>query len=350
VDRTNIKSFLLTMLIAGAGGAAFAVINFPLAWLLGAMLATTVCSLAGMAVYVPDFLRIMMIAVLGIMLGSVFSPDMIASMANWAVPLVLLGLFVLVVTFLGAAYFRRVAGYDRVTSFFSATPGGMTEMALVAESYGADIRVISLGHAVRVLITVGTIPLWFRFVQGLDVPAMPATGTGFADLELFEIAALTGCGIVGVVLGDLLKIPAGRLVGPMVLSALVHMVGWVHAAPPPSIVAVAQVVIGASIGLRFVGLTMRDLRGIALHAATVSIGFVILAVVCGNLLAPMVDLPSVAMVLALAPGGLSEMSLVALAIGVETAFVSSMHIARIIMIVIAAPLVFRLTHRDVVGK
>jgi hypothetical protein len=46
-------------------------------------------------------------------------------------------------------------------------------------------------------------------------------------------------------------------------------------------------------------------------------------------------------VLAFAPGGLAEMSLIALALGIETAFVATHHVARIAMIVIAAPLVFR---------
>ena len=40
-------------------------------------------------------------------------------------------------------------------------------------------------------------------------------------------------------------------------------------------------------------------------------------------------------------GGLAEMSLIALALGIETAFVATHHVARIGMIVIAAPLVFR---------
>ncbi len=352
MGRDEIKPFLLTLLVAGLGGLLFAMIRFPLAWLMGAMLATTVASIAGMRVWVPQWLRVAMIAVLGIMLGSAFSPEMIADMRRWVMPLVVLALFVLLVTLVGATYFNKVAGYDPVTSYFSATPGGMTEMALVGEQYGADIRVISLGHATRVLITVGTIPVWFRFVEGLDMPVMPATGTGFADLMWVDVLVLLGCGIIGVPLGELLKIPAGRLVGPMLLSALVHMTGLVHVGPPPSVVAVAQIVVGASIGMRFVGLTMKELRGITFHAAVISIIFVLLAALVGSQVGPLVDMQPIAMILALAPGGLSEMSLVALAIGIETAFVSSMHIARIIMIVIAGPFVFRFSHRDakMIGK
>ena len=46
--------------------------------------------------------------------------------------------------------------------------------------------------------------------------------------------------------------------------------------------------------------------------------------------------------LAFAPGGLAEMSLIALALGIDAAYVSSHHVVRIFMIIVAAPLVFRL--------
>lgn len=49
-----------------------------------------------------------------------------------------------------------------------------------------------------------------------------------------------------------------------------------------------------------------------------------------------------AMMLVLAPGGMAEMSLVALGLGVEVAIVASMHIFRIAVVVIAVPPVFRL--------
>ncbi len=56
------------------------------------------------------------------------------------------------------------------------------------------------------------------------------------------------------------------------------------------------------------------------------------------------------LVLAYSPGGLAEMSMMALALGIETAFVATHHMFRILLIVVTAPLVFnflrRLTGQD----
>ncbi len=45
------------------------------------------------------------------------------------------------------------------------------------------------------------------------------------------------------------------------------------------------------------------------------------------------------------PGGLAETSLVALAIGDDPALVAAVHIVRVALVVVAAPLLFRLLER-----
>ena len=57
------------------------------------------------------------------------------------------------------------------------------------------------------------------------------------------------------------------------------------------------------------------------------------------------DLGLQPLILAYSPGGLAEMSLIALALGIETAFVATHHVIRIGLIVISAPLLFRLFER-----
>ena len=53
-------------------------------------------------------------------------------------------------------------------------------------------------------------------------------------------------------------------------------------------------------------------------------------------------IPFASIVLAFSPGGLTEMSLVALALNVDTAFVATHHIVRITVVVMLVPFLFRL--------
>jgi len=50
-------------------------------------------------------------------------------------------------------------------------------------------------------------------------------------------------------------------------------------------------------------------------------------------------------VLAFSPGGLTEMSLVALALEIDTAFVATHHIVRISVVVMAVPFLFKFLNR-----
>ena len=59
-------------------------------------------------------------------------------------------------------------------------------------------------------------------------------------------------------------------------------------------------------------------------------------------LSSLTGLSAQALLLAFVPGGLAEMCLVSMALGVDIAFVSTHHFARIVLVVILAPMAFRL--------
>ena len=332
---------LLTLAIGAAGGALFAWLNLPLAWMLGAMCATTVVALAGLRIGVDPRLRALMVTILGVMLGSTFSPAMIGYVAGWAVAVAVLFVYMPVVTAICYAFFRRVGRFDRTTAYFAAAPGGLNEMIIIGSSMGGDAAAIALVHAVRVLIAVLTIPFYFRLVEHVSVPSL-MPGASFAALTPRDAALLAGAAVAGWVVARLLRVPAAGLVGPMVASAAVHLAGLTASRPPAELVAAAQVVIGSTVGGRFAGYALRKVAGVlamGIVTAAIMLAFTVLFTLA---FADAAGFSLTGMVLALAPGGLAEMSLMALVLGVDTAFVATMHILRIGAVVIIGPAFYRL--------
>ena len=338
------QPMLRTLAIGAAGGAVFSYVDLPLAWMLGAMVATTATSLRGVALTVDKRLRTVMIVILGVMVGSSFTPQVVDSAGDWWPTLGGLAAYLATVLALLYFYFTRVLKLDPVTAYFSATPGGLTEMVIVGAAHGGDDRTIALMHACRVLLVVLVIPIWFRISTG--VVADPAIGAPSLGLIAFDDGVvLLACGVIGVLAGRVVRLPGYVLVGPMLASAAVHASGISSSAPPYQLVAAAQVVMGSAIGARFTGVAVdRMLR--ALGASVVSTA-VMLAVALAfvQILSRSTGTGWAAMVLAYAPGGLPEMTLIALTLGVETAFVATHHVVRIGLIVIGAPLVFALVRR-----
>jgi len=334
---------VLALAIGTAGGLLFHWLRLPLAWMIGAMVFVTVVASAGIPVGMSYRLRSVMIAVLGVMLGSAFTPEIVGHMARWSGSVAALFGYVAIGTALCMAYYRRIAGYDPVTAYFAAAPGGLSEMILMGHAMGGDERAISLSHGARILLIVLIVPFGFRWLGGYE-PGAPM-GAAASTVPLADLAILAACGLLGFFLARLARLPSAALVGPMFLSAGVHLAGLTDSRPPAEAIALAQIVIGTGVGCRFAGIApLRIVKALGLAVGATLILLAVSAAFAAGL-GPAVGMPLPGVFLAFAPGGLAEMSLIALALGVDVAYVSTHHVVRIFIIVTLAPLAFRLLRR-----
>ncbi len=334
---------LLAALVAGlAGGALFAWAGLPLAWLLGAMFATTLASLSGLSLEVPPLVRLPVMVVLGVLIGASFTPDRLAGILLWIPSAALLLLCVPTVGLACLLYLRRIARLAPVTAYFAAAPGGLSEMVLLSERSGADMRTVALVHTVRVLLIVSAAPFLVTLPGG-DGAVTRAVSTSAVDWG--ELALLGVTGGAGAWAATRLGLPAAAFFGGMAASALVHLAGLAEGSVPGPLLAAAQIVLGASIGSRFRGMRAATvlrhiLAGFGLTLLMFAVTFLFAA--AAHLLT---GLPFVALALAYVPGGVTEMGLVALALGVDPAFVATHHLVRILIVVTSAPLLLPLWRR-----
>jgi membrane AbrB-like protein len=229
-----------------------------------------------------------------------------------------------------------------VTAFFSAAPGGLSEMVFMGEANGGDSRTISLIHATRIFCVVFTVPFVVRLVEGVDVAApRPSAALPTA----WELLLLAGCLVIGLWAGPRLRLPAAFMLGPLLVSAIAHSIGLVHSAPPRLFVVLAQLVIGTGLGCRFAGLAPWVVAQTMLLGGGVTVVLLACTLVFAELIHLATGLPYIALVLALAPGGIAEMGLVALAMGSDPLFVATHHVVRLGVVVLVAPIVFRIWRR-----
>jgi len=343
-SRKSAAKFALTLLLGAAGGYVFYVLRLPLPWMLGAMSLATIAALAGAPLASWPSFRNAMVAILGVMLGSQFNAETFARMADWYVGIagvaVSGGLMVVSCTL----YYRKVGGYDRTSAYFSAIPGGLSEMMVLGEAMGGDARKISLSHGIRILTAVFLIAFYFRLFEGyepIDLISRETATAGWRDSMI-----LVACAIVGWPGARLLRVPAAQLVGPLAFSAAAHLSGIVTAMPPAELIAAAQVALGATIGARFVGGGFREIWRVIAVSVGAALIMVAIAGMFAAALGELSNTSHTALFLALAPGGLAEMSIIALSFGTAAAFVSTHHIVRIILLVIIAPALFRIARAD----
>jgi membrane AbrB-like protein len=315
------------------GGAGFAALGVPLPWLLGALAATTAASLAGLELRVPERLRRPMIAVLGAMLGTTFAPERLEGVLGWLPSLAALPAYVVLVGGVIFLYLRLCSAFDPTSAFFAATPGGLSEMIALSDQLGGDQRRVSLVHGARLLFIVSTIP----FVAGIFgyQPAPRPSGLSIVvdpgDLAL--LAALSG---LGYLLARRLRLPAAPFVGPLLGSAAAHLAGWIETEPPYLLMACAQLVLGSAVGARFTGTPLALIGRTLLLGAGATALMLLITLAFGAALHPLTGYSLTLLLLAFIPGGLTEMSLIALAMGVDPAFVVTHHGVRVFLVVLIA--------------
>ncbi len=321
----------------------FHALSLPLPWMLGALCTTMAASLAGLPVQGPMRLRPAIVAVIGVLLGSRFTPEVIGQAGQAFVTLAILTAYLAMVAAVVVPYYRFVARQDWTTAYFAGMPGGLTEMIEMGEAKGADVSAIVLAHALRIVLTIGLMAGVFRVVLGHPV------GTGGLDAEaalgVWDAAVLAACAVIGAVVGPKLRLPAPSFLGPLILSAGVHLTGVTESAPPALLVNAAQVALGTVLGCRFQGIPPATVlrAGILSLGAT---GLTLLLALAGAM--AMQALAGVGLdqgMLALAPGGLTEMGLIALAIQADVAFVAVHHVARILLVIVLAPVLFAVIAR-----
>ncbi|WP_299624519.1 AbrB family transcriptional regulator [uncultured Tateyamaria sp.] len=331
---------VITFVIAGIGVAIFHALALPLPWLLGPIIACLLAALAGVRMRgikpVNDGMR----TILGVAVGATFTPPLLMSMIGMWPTLMLIPVMVLSIGLIGVPYFQRLWGFDFATSYYSTMPGGLQDMLVFGEEAGGNPRSLSLIHATRVLVIVVALPFILQGVWNADLsnpPGAPATSIAPAQLLL-----MVACALIGWQGAKAIGMFGASILGPLIVAAACALAGLLQHRPPAEAIWVAQFFIGMTVGVKYTGITMAEVRrdlaaGLGFCVILILLTLIFVEAVYGLGLAPGMEA-----LLAFAPGGQAELTVLALIVGADVAFVIAHHVLRIFVVILGAPLFARL--------
>ncbi len=339
--RAATRAFV-ALLIGLAGGFVFDLLGAPLPWTLGSLAAAALVAVAGAPWLMPNAIRNVARPVVGLLAGSAFTPAVVASIGEWWTAILYVAAYSFVVSALGWVFFRKLCRLDPVTAFFASTPGGLGELTLLGGSLGGSMRTLVTIHSVRVVTVVFTMPILVYTLGAAELAPMqglsPAVVDARPDPTMVDWLIVAACGVGGYVLATFTALPGGVMIITMLLSAVVHATGLAHAAPPPWMMVLVQVVIGAVVGARFAGIAWGEFRQTVLRAFTWAALVIATAVLAARMGAVLFDRPFSALLLSMAPGGMAEIIFISFALGIETAFVVTCQVCRSGFVLMFAPL------------
>jgi membrane AbrB-like protein len=178
---------------------------------------------------------------------------------------------------------------------------------------------------------------------GLAAPARLPEGAFSAFDAPWQFAILFGGSVVAALVLYAIKFSGGFFFGPMVVSAILHGSGLVQVNFPAVIGNIAMIGLGAINGARFFGTSFRVLLQYAVAALGSFAIALLVAAVFVTFAAFMFSLPVPDLVAAYAPGAVDVMMILALALHLDPVFVGAHHLARMLVVSLALPVMARLT-------
>ena len=321
------RGFVLALVPATIGGAIWASLGLPLAWLMGAAVVTGILSFRGLLVDLPKVLYRPSLAVIGAGVGLTITPTVALEIGRWFPLMAIMGFAGVVLAALITPLVAKKGQMEPSTAFFSLMPGGVIEMANIGEPHGADRTTIATLHAIRVALVVGILPLalYFFFPQSATINETVA----LAPLSM----VLTLClALLGGWVGMHLKLPASWLLGALIAVACLTATGAVSGQIPPVLMAAAQVIVGISLGAKFKRERLRKLPRAMAAGGTALLVVIIFMAGLGILFSQFLPMDAPTMVLAFSIGGLAEMVLTARALELDMAMVAAFQSIRAILV------------------
>ena len=343
------RKIILTFAIALSTGWLFLQGGLPAPFLMGSLFGVWVIG-ANVKKLQPHlgvarWFHIPVVLGLGVLIGSHFTADIWHHAFAWSDTLLAMVIVTIIVTLCGYLFLTKIRQYDHLTAFLCSVPGGQAEVLVMAREHVEKDYVVALFHLIRVAFVFFSTPLLLAFIQGAEAVNQSnqqlASMPSLIDLSLVELGYFLGLGIIGYAIARQVRLPMAHLLGPVILSTIAHAAGLVHIPRIFEFVMLAQLAIGGAVGARLAQVKFAELLYYLRDAIANTTMILCLYFIAAMIMVQIAGLDLLALWLAFVPGGLYEVTLLALIFGFDIAFVAFHHTVRIILIFISMPFAAR---------
>ena len=347
-NKKEIKSlisseFLLVILISTPSAIIAEYFNVPLAWMLGPMIAISITALLGIKVAMPKLALSGILIILGLYIGTYIDQNLINQMVNWIWTTIIMFFYILVSIIIVSKYLQKFSGYNEKTSIFSAAPGALGPLLILAEHENSDLSQVATAHLIRLIIIITVFP--FIIVNYSNSDPIGLEEFNYIDQNHFNLIILIIGSIILILLFDKIKIPAALLSGTLVASGILQVSDIATYKLPEFSINFCLLILGASVGCRFAEKTIKEVANNTFHSFIATSLLVLLGLIAAYVATFFVDNNFLTLVLSFCPGGIYEVAVIAIAFELEPDFVSFHHIIRLLFILFTIPLILKLIDR-----
>ncbi len=317
--------------------------NVPLAWFLGPMLITSVATLGGLKTKMPRLVLSTVLIFLGLYIGNYIDKNLFSQINQWVWTSLIMLVYIIVSVLLVSKYLQKFSGYETKTSIFSAAPGALGPLLILAENTKSDLSQVATSHLIRLIIIITVFP--FLVDNFYNAENIQITEEVVVEQNILHLIILLALSILFIFLFDKLKIPAALLSGTLVASGFLQITEIASYKLPANVIDYCLLILGASVGCRFANKTFNEVARNTLHSFVATSLLVLLGVIAAFIAGLFIDKNFFTLLLSYCPGGIYEVAVIAIFFDLDPEFVSFHHIIRLLMILFTVPIILKILKR-----
>ena len=337
------KKFLIVILISIPSAIVADFLNIPLAWMIGPMIATSLIALKGVQVMMPKLALSSILIILGLHIGNYIDQNLINQMVNWIWTTIIMFFYIIVSILIVSKYLQKFSDYKEKTSIFSAAPGALGPLMILAEYEKSDLSQVATAHLIRLIIIITLFP--FIIVSLYPADAIELEKFDYMSQNHWELILLILVSLVFIFFFDKAKVPAALLSGTLVASGILQIFDIASYKLPDASINFCLLILGASVGCRFANKTFKEVANNSFHGLVATILLVLLGLIAAYIATFFVDNNFLSLILSFCPGGIYEVAVIAIAFDLEPDFVAFHHIIRLLFILFVVPVILRLIEK-----
>ena len=335
--------FIVVILVSIPSAIIADYFNIPLAWMIGPMIATSIAALSGLKMVMPKLALSSILIILGLHIGNYIDQSLFNQMLDWIWTTLIMLIYIIVSIFIVSKYLQKFSGYQEKASIFSAAPGALGPLIILAEYEKSDLSQVATSHLIRLIIIITVFPL--IILTSSDQESSNVSKFDYMSQNHLDLLWLFVSSLFLIFVFSKLRVPAALLSGTLVASGILQVTEIASYKLPDPTINFCLLILGASVGCRFANKTLSEVANNSLHSLVATAILVILGLFAAFIANFFVENNLLTLILAFCPGGIYEVAVIAIAFDLEPDFVAFHHIIRLLFILFTVPIFLRIIEK-----
>jgi len=332
--------FITVLIISVPSAVITDYFNIPLAWFLGPMIVTSIAALSGLKILMPKIVLSFILIILGLHIGNYIDQNLFNQMINWIWTSFIMLIYIIICILVVAKYLQKFSGYSKKASIFSAAPGALGPLIILAENEKTDLSQVATSHLIRLIIIITVIP--FIIVNNTNTDVLVIDNFDYMSQNHLNLILLIIASFFFIFIFDKIKVPAALLSGTLFASGLLQITDIASYRLPDETVNFCLLILGSSVGCKFAEKTVKEIANNSLHSIVATTILVVLGLLAAYVATFFVDTNILTLILSFSPGGIYEVAVIAIAFDLDPDFVAFHHIIRLLFILFTVPIILRI--------